>query len=80
MKKGEKAEYYLDGDVYRGYWKNNKKHGYGIQIWKNGIKYEGEWCDGMREGRGTLWELKNKNYIKKYLGNWKQDKKHVCIK
>jgi len=43
------------GTVYKGEWKDNKKHGYGTQIWKNGNKYEGEWADGQRCGHGVFW-------------------------
>jgi hypothetical protein len=36
-----------DGNLYRGEWKNGKKHGQGAEIHPNGtIRYEGQWIDG----------------------------------
>ena len=32
-----------NGAVYKGQWKNEQRHGYGIQIWPDGAKYEGYW-------------------------------------
>jgi hypothetical protein len=29
------------GGVYKGNWKGDQRHGFGIQIWSNGNKYEG---------------------------------------
>lgn len=58
-----------DGAVYRGQIKQNgERHGYGIQIWPDGSKYEGNWRDDIRQGRGRLtnaegdiYDGKNKN-------------------
>jgi hypothetical protein len=33
---------------YNGEWKDDLKHGFGTQIWKNGEKYEGQWTSGYR--------------------------------
>ena len=33
---------------YEGQWKNDKKSGKGTQVWKNGVKYVGEWKDGFQ--------------------------------
>jgi hypothetical protein len=34
----------LEGNIeYEGEWKNESKHGMGVQKWPNGAKYEGEW-------------------------------------
>lgn len=52
------------GTVYKGEWKKNLKHGYGIQIWASGNKYEGEWAHGGREGHGVLW-VRDKSALKK---------------
>jgi hypothetical protein len=60
------------GTVYKGEWQNNKKHGYGIQVWANGNKYEGDWSRGFREGHGVFWVKKNKKLQKQYAGNWKR--------
>lgn len=57
--KGGDQRQWDTGSVYKGEWKDNRKHGYGTQIWPNGNKYEGEWAGGNREGHGVLW-LKEK--------------------
>lgn len=36
------SEYqYSNGSVYKGQMKNEDRHGYGIQVWPDGAKYEG---------------------------------------
>lgn len=60
------------GTVYKGEWQNNKKHGYGIQVWANGNKYEGDWARGFREGHGVFWVKLNGKLRKEYAGNWKR--------
>jgi len=35
--------------------------GFGIQVWSNGNKYEGDWKNDMRDGHGILW-LKVSSY------------------
>lgn len=32
--------------------------GYGIQVWANGNKYEGDWMQGYRHGHGVFWVKK----------------------
>lgn len=62
--------------TYNGCWKNNKKDGFGVQIYGNGSKYEGMWENNMRHGSGTLWVTykKNKALRKLYTGDWAYDK------
>ena len=45
-----------DGAVYKGQIRtsNGDRHGYGIQIWPDGRKFEGNWRNNVREGRGKL--------------------------
>jgi len=31
----------------------SKAWGYGVHVWKNGDKYEGEWYDCLKHGQGT---------------------------
>ncbi|MAP01856.1 MAG: hypothetical protein CMD01_03455 [Flavobacteriales bacterium] len=51
----------LDGDCVNGF---------GIYSWAD--KYEGEWTDGKRNGKGTMhWSDGTK-----YQGQWKEDKRH----
>jgi hypothetical protein len=59
------------GTTYKGEWKDNKKHGYGIQVWANGNKYEGDWANGFREGHGVFW-VKDGKLRKQYAGNWRR--------
>jgi len=35
-----------------GEWKNNKADGYGIHVWMDGDRYEGQWKACLREGQG----------------------------
>lgn len=61
---------------YIGSWENNKKAGFGIQVYENGDKYEGGWHNGKRNGQGTLWVLDGKkNLRRRYTGDFVHDKK-----
>ncbi len=48
--------------MYKGHYKNNKKHGQGVFIWyikivkvrEPGREYNGEWVAGKREGQGEF--------------------------
>ena len=46
------------------------KHGYGVQIWKDGAKYEGEWVNGKANGKGTFYHLNGDIYV----GDFKDDR------
>ncbi len=62
---------------YKGQWENDKKNGFGVQIYAKGSKYEGEWKDNKRHGKGTLWFMNTKKkLIRQYTGEWKIDKKN----
>ena len=41
-----------DGSQYRGYTYSEMPHGPGRLIWTDNSKYEGEWKQGIRHGRG----------------------------
>lgn len=44
-----------DGSVYKGSWKDGKRHGYGsIKFFRSGNVYQGEWLNGKQDGRGEL--------------------------
>lgn len=51
--------------------KEDCQNGYGVFIYSSGMKYEGEWKNGLRHGKGTL------TYpdIYTYSGEWKNNKK-----
>lgn len=40
----------------------------------NGDRYQGDWKDNMRHGKGTHYY---KSSGHKYLGEWQEDKRHV---
>eukprot|EP00747_Dinoflagellata_sp_TGD_P206703 gnl/TRDRNA2_/TRDRNA2_80380_c0_seq1.p1 gnl/TRDRNA2_/TRDRNA2_80380_c0~~gnl/TRDRNA2_/TRDRNA2_80380_c0_seq1.p1 ORF type:complete len:347 (-),score=78.26 gnl/TRDRNA2_/TRDRNA2_80380_c0_seq1:107-1147(-) len=42
------------GFRYEGFWKNDRREGYGEETLMDGSKYQGEWKKGMRSGLGRL--------------------------
>ena len=60
-------------DSFYGYWKNNKKDGYGRIKWSNGSEYVGEYKEDKFHGNGSLTFFQNG---KKYrsVGEWRNDK------
>ena len=57
------SEYvYPNGSIYRGQMKGENRHGYGIQLWPDGAKYEGHWNDNKAEGKGTFWHAEGDVY------------------
>ncbi|MDC1375862.1 hypothetical protein N8311_02050, partial [bacterium] len=54
---------------YRGYFKNDLKHGQGTLYYQSGNNYEGQWKNDKKNGQGTLY-FKNGN---KYEGQWKNE-------
>jgi hypothetical protein len=44
----------MDGKVYKGSYKDDKKHGFGSFTWENGRTYEGDWFNGKQHGKGVL--------------------------
>lgn len=49
---------YPNKDVYVGLHRSGLKHGKGTYLYKDSeIKYEGEWKDNMRHGKGELFYL-----------------------
>ena len=57
--------------MYEGDFVNDKYEGKGKGIWENGEYYIGQWKNGLRNGKGTLYN-KNGDIIQK--GNWINDK------
>jgi hypothetical protein len=62
---------YLNGNVYEGVLKNDKRLGFGIMKYTNGDIYRGTWRNNMYHGRGKL--ITNKGEI--YEGEWVYGKK-----
>lgn len=65
------AIYSVNGDKYKGEWKDDKRHGMGQQVWKSGATYIGDWKCGKPDGYGTY--TKGEQL---YIGEWKDGKKH----
>lgn len=56
---------------YNGLWKDDQRHGQGLMIWPNGLKYDGRFnCDKRHHVTGKLYFL-NGNV---YDGGWVDDK------
>jgi hypothetical protein len=63
---------YSNGDVYKGKWRSNQKHGDGSYLFHNGNMYRGEWANDRACGTGTC-VYSNGD---KYTGSWLQDRAH----
>lgn len=67
------------GHRYEGGWYADKRHGVGKQSFvvkkKKGIQwagsYEGEWKEGLKEGKGTFEYANNDRYVGEWLGGQK---------
>jgi len=62
---------YKEGIIYNGLWKNDKRHGKGKINYTNGDYYEGDFMNGLKEGKGIYYYLDCY-----YNGGWKEDKRH----
>ena len=40
--------------MYSGLWMNNKMHGKGVIIWRDGKSYDGEYIDDKKQGKGVF--------------------------
>jgi hypothetical protein len=62
----------------RGQWHQDMQHGFGVQRWKNGAVYIGQWKDNKEHGKGTYYfpaSEFNKNFAKQqnyslYIGDF----------
>lgn len=64
---------FANGGVYEGDWDDKlKRHGYGIQKWPDGSKYEGYWKSDRANGFGKLYHSDGDLYE----GEWLDDKAH----
>ena len=48
---------FQNGAIYKGGWKNEKRHGEGVQIWPDGARYEGHWRKNKAHGKGKFWHV-----------------------
>ena len=60
-----------DGEIYLGYWANDKREGEGTNTYPNGNIYQGNYKNGKKDGDG-IYKWKNGD---KYKGKWKNDMK-----
>ena len=58
------------GAIYEGEWLDNKRDGYGKQIWPDESKYEGNWLNDKANGYGKLFHYDGDIYE----GEWQDDK------
>lgn len=58
------------GVIYQGEWVDDRREGYGRQIWKDGSVYEGDWRDNKANGEGRL--IHSSGDV--YEGLWVDDK------
>ncbi|EGR28088.1 IQ calmodulin-binding motif family protein, putative [Ichthyophthirius multifiliis] len=56
--------------IYKGQWKNSKRHGRGIQYWPDSSVYQGDWENDMANGQGRLIHSDG-DY---YQGSWVNDR------
>ena len=57
--------YYNKSIYYKGYWKNNKKNGYGI-FYDNGNTFKGYFIDNKKHGIGYFIDIANNMYKEIY--------------
>ena len=61
-----------DGEVYIGYWANDKREGEGTNTYTNGNIYQGTYKNGKKNGEG-IYKWSNGDL---YQGTWKNDMMH----
>lgn len=44
----------VEGDLYKGTFRNDISHGRGVYVWPDGQVYLGDYVDGVREGKGYV--------------------------
>lgn len=79
MREGVGTQYWNDGTVYEGNWKNDKANGKGRMVHPNGDVYEGYWENDRACGKGTFIHNYGSTDIYagvKYEGTWKNDKQN----
>ena len=78
---GEGKYTFIDGGYYEGEYKNvrpnpvtyldfpfydNLRHGFGLRVWTNGSKYQGQWKVGMMDGQGVTTTIMNEKHTGEY--------------
>lgn len=71
MYDGEGLYYYENGDRYKGGFKADKMHGYGVyEFFQSGDRYQGEFREDRMDGKGIYYTRKGN----RYEGNFKNGK------
>lgn len=74
IREGDGIEYYDNGDIFYGTFKNNHKHGPGKVFFKNmSLKYDGEWINDVLQGV-IIGYLSDDNNVQYYFGQIQNDK------
>ena len=63
---------WLNGDMYAGDWRNDKRHGKGKSKYTDGEEYDGEWYEDHKHGKGTF-KSSSGNIL---VGEWKNGVKY----
>ena len=63
---------HVDGERYKGSYKNGLKHGHGTWTHPDGDSYKGKFKSGVKRGKGT-YTFEN---VEKYSGYFNRDKQH----
>jgi hypothetical protein len=59
----------MDERWYYGEYFNDKRHGLGVHVWKNGASYTGQFNQGAREGFGFYKESTGEQYWGRFKDN-----------
>jgi hypothetical protein len=62
---------FSNGDVYLGFWKEDRFHGDGIYLFAKGDRYQGKFTEGRKHGRGVYQYRSGAVYD----GEWLKDRK-----
>lgn len=65
---------------YRGQWRDDRKHGYGVLFYRNGGAYVGQWENNHKHGLGVFLDTTGPDQTSmpcyRYEGQWQQDEPH----
>ena len=68
-KRDGKGTFVCEKFTFTGEWKDDKMHGKGEIVYKNGEKYVGEWRDNQKYGQGTYYFKNNDIFEANYLND-----------
>lgn len=52
-----------------GEWKDDKQEGFGVEIWPDGAKYEGNYVQGKKQGQGKFYWTDGSQYEGEFSNN-----------